>query len=133
MSTCVSIQSLFIAKVRIILIVAALTTGLEVSLKSRSVVCQNPFATNLALYLLIIPSGFSCTMYTDLFPISFQFWSFSIKVQVSFLSRHCIHLPWPFSILVISMLLRFTYLQASIFKKKMHINIIDLKLLIKLS
>ena len=62
------LQSLFTAKVRTILIVATLTIGLNVSLKSTFGVCRNLFATSLALNLVMVPSGFSLTLYTHLFP-----------------------------------------------------------------
>ena len=67
-STCLSFQSLFAVKVRTILIVVALTTGLNVYLKSTPGVCRNPFAISLALNLLMVPSGFSLTLYTHFFP-----------------------------------------------------------------
>lgn len=70
MSTCLNIYPLLTAKVRTILIVAVLTTGLKVSLKSVPGVCKNYFTTSLALYLFMVSSGLYFTLYTHLFPIT---------------------------------------------------------------
>ncbi|CAL5352970.1 unnamed protein product [Camellia sinensis] len=49
-----------------------LVTGENVSKKSRSACCLKPFATSLALYLSIVPSGLSFFLKTHLQPIVLQ-------------------------------------------------------------
>ena len=72
--------------------VTALTTRLNVSLKSISRVWWNPLATNLALYLSTLPLGLIFSLNTHLFPIIL----YCGKVQGAkddFESRHQILLP----------------------------------------
>ncbi|KAE9590484.1 hypothetical protein Lalb_Chr20g0108221 [Lupinus albus] len=53
------------------LTISILATGANTSSKSKPCFCRKPLATNLALYLATVPSGFSFTLYTHLTEIAF--------------------------------------------------------------
>ena len=68
-----------------------LVTGEKVSKNSRPSSCLKPFATGLALYLSIDPSGFNFLLKTHLEPIVLQPGGKSTNFQVLLEIRDLIH------------------------------------------
>lgn len=72
---------------RIMRIVAGLTTGEKVSPKSFPCTWWNPLATSLALYLFKVPSGFCFTRKTHLQPMACLCGGSDVKDQVPFFTN----------------------------------------------
>ena len=91
MSTCLKIQSLFTANVKIIMIVTTLTIGPNIVLKLRLGVCMNPFTQAYHYTCQWCYLDSSSLYIPTYFQLACNFECLVLRSRFHFSSKHCIH------------------------------------------